>query len=98
MEEIFEKKQKADVAEVFDHATGLHLASYHLERRESKMAKPPPATPHSDIDGVHQDEVRNTDVAADRGESAGSLERAKDEAVARPGYSDDAKNRDDRTG
>ena len=62
------------------------------------MPKPPKATPHSDIDGVHQDEVRNTDVAAGRGESAGTLDRAKDGAVARPVYVDDEKNSDDRTG
>ena len=62
------------------------------------MPKPPKATPHSDIDGVHQDEVRNTDVAAGRGEDAGTLDEAKDEAVARPPYTDDRKNRDDRTG
>ena len=62
------------------------------------MAKPPKATPNSDIDGVHQDEVRNTDVAASQGQSAGTLDAAKDEAVARPKYVHDAKNRDDRTG
>ena len=62
------------------------------------MAKPPKATPSSDIDGVHQDEARNTDVAAARGESAETLERAKDGAVARPEHVDDGKNRDDRTG
>jgi hypothetical protein len=62
------------------------------------MPKPPKATPHSDIDGVHQDEVPNTDVAARRHESAGTLEDAKNEAVARPEYVDDGKDRDDRTG
>ena len=62
------------------------------------MANPPKATPHSDIDGVHQDEARNTDVAADRGESAEELEEAMDENVARPEHIDDRKNRDDRTG
>ena len=62
------------------------------------MAQPPKATPHSDIDGVHQDEARNTDVAAGRGESAETLDAAKDEAVARPEYRDDRRNRDDRTG
>jgi hypothetical protein len=62
------------------------------------MPKPPKATPHSDIDGVHQDEVRNTDVAAARGESAGSLDRAGKEDVARPEHVDDAENPDDRTG
>jgi hypothetical protein len=62
------------------------------------MSKPPKSTPHSDIDGVHQEEERNTDVAADLGQSGGSLERAKDEAVARPEYRDERPSRDDRTG
>jgi hypothetical protein len=62
------------------------------------MPKPPKATPHSDIDGVHQEEERNTKVAADLGQSGAALERAKDEAVARPETKDDVPNRDDRTG
>ncbi len=62
------------------------------------MPKPPKATPHSDIDGVHRDEVRNTDLAADRGESAETLDRANRKDAARPEYSEDEKNRDDRTG
>jgi hypothetical protein len=61
------------------------------------MPKPPKATPHSDIDGVHQDEVRNTDAAARAGESAEELQEAKEESIARPPYSDDIPNRDDRT-
>jgi len=62
------------------------------------MAKPPPSTPHSDIDGIHEDERRNTDVAADRGESAGDLSDAQENNAARPEYHDDQENRDDRTG
>jgi hypothetical protein len=61
------------------------------------MPKPPKATPHSDIDGVHRDEVRNTDVASDLGESAGALDDAKEKSVGRPEYSEDQPNRDDRT-
>ena len=61
------------------------------------MAKPPKASPHSDIDGIHQDEKRNTDTAADLGESAGSLDRAQKETTARPVYTDDKGNKDDRT-
>ena len=53
------------------------------------MAKPPEATPHSDIDGVHRDEARNTDVAAERGESGAELKRAHDESQARPPYAED---------
>jgi hypothetical protein len=48
------------------------------------MPKPPKSTPHSDIDGVHQDERRNTDVASDLGQSAGVVGRAKEKATARP--------------
>lgn len=62
------------------------------------MAKPPKATPHSDIDGVHQEEVENTEVAADLGQSAGALKRAKQGSIARPEYKDDEPGREDRTG
>jgi hypothetical protein len=62
------------------------------------MAKPPPSTPHSDIDGVHQDERRNTDTATDLGQDAGDLSDARDRSTARPDYSDDVENREDRTG
>jgi hypothetical protein len=68
------------------------------QKEPMKMPKPPKATPHSDIDGVHQEEERNTDVAADLGQSGGSLKRAKDGAIARPEPSDDQPNREDRTG
>ena len=54
------------------------------------MAKPPESTPHSDLDGVHQDEARNTKVAADRGESGEELKRAHDENQGRPPYADEA--------
>ena len=62
------------------------------------MAKPPKSTPNSDIDGVHRDEVRNTDVAARKGQSAGALEKARKGATARPEYRDEKKSRDDRSG
>jgi hypothetical protein len=61
------------------------------------MPKPPKATPNSDIDGVHREEVRNTDVAAGRGESAETLDHAQEQAVARPEYVSGRKSRDDRT-
>ena len=60
------------------------------------MAKPPPSTPHSDIDGVHEDERRNTDVASERGESAEELDRANRHNVARPEHRDDKKNETNR--
>jgi hypothetical protein len=61
------------------------------------VTKPPPSTPHSDVDGVHQDERRNTDVAAEKGQSAGTVAKAKKDSVARPEQSDDLDSRDDRS-
>ncbi len=61
------------------------------------MAKPPKATPHSDIDGVHQDEALNAERAAELGEGAEELARAKEESAGRPEYHDDQPNRDDRS-
>ena len=60
------------------------------------MSKPPKATPHSDIDGVHEDEARNTDVAAALGQDSGDVKRAKDESIARPQTSK-VDSRDDRS-
>ena len=53
------------------------------------MAKPPKSTPHSDIDGVHQDERRNVDTANEAGQDSGDLARANEEDSARPPYSDE---------
>jgi hypothetical protein len=61
------------------------------------MPKPPPSTPHSDLDGVHAHERRSTDVAAEQGDSAETLETAGNEDKARPPYADDKNNADDRT-
>ena len=61
------------------------------------MPKPPKATPHSDIDGVHRDEVQNTERAAEIGDGAEELERAKEQSIGRPEYSDDQKNLEDRS-
>jgi hypothetical protein len=60
------------------------------------MPKPPESTPHSDLDGVHQDEERNSKVAADRGEAGGELQRAHEENQGRPPYSDDQGGGDTR--
>lgn len=62
------------------------------------MAKPPNSTPHSDIDGVHQDGKGNVDTAIEVGQSAASLARAKKETKARPGYVGTPNGKDDRTG
>ena len=61
------------------------------------MAKPPESTPHSDIDGVHEDERRNVDSANAADQDNKDLKRAHEETVARPPYSDD-ETLDDRTG
>ncbi len=61
------------------------------------MAKPPPSTPHSDIDGLHQDERPNTEVAAELGQSAKTLDDVGKERIAKPPPADDVKSRDDRT-
>ncbi len=62
------------------------------------MPKPPKTTPHSDIDGVHQDEELNVKVAARTGDSATELAEAKKKDVARPHHIEDEENKDDRTG
>ncbi len=53
------------------------------------MPKPPKSTPHSDIEGVHQDEKRNVDSANEAGEDSGDLEQARRHSPGRPPYSDD---------
>jgi hypothetical protein len=62
------------------------------------MPKPPPSTPHSDLDGVHAHERRNTDVAAELGNSAEELKQAGEGNSARPPYANDEEKLDDRTG
>ena len=62
------------------------------------MAKPPKSTPHSDMDGVHQDEKRTVDTTVAEGQGAASLARAKKESKARPGYVATSAGKDDRTG
>jgi hypothetical protein len=61
------------------------------------VSQPPKSTPHSDLDGVHRDEKPNVESAAEAGEGAENLARASEESAARPDYSDDVKNRDDRS-
>jgi len=61
------------------------------------VPKPPRTPPASDLDGVDEDEVRNTDAAIAAGQDGGDLERARREAVGRPPRSDDEPARDDRS-
>lgn len=61
------------------------------------MTKPPKSTPHSDIDGVHRDAKPNVESAVETGQDTKDLALASKESAARPDYSDDVKNRDDRS-
>jgi hypothetical protein len=61
------------------------------------VSKPPPSTPHSDIDGIHEDEDRNVDTANRVGQDASDLADAKQGSTGRPPYSDDQPQRDDRS-
>lgn len=60
------------------------------------MPKPPNTPPSSDLDGVDEDALRNTDAATASGQDGRDLERARREAAAKPAHSDDA-SRDDRS-
>ncbi|MEA3063185.1 MAG: hypothetical protein QOJ94_2966 [Sphingomonadales bacterium] len=53
------------------------------------MPKPPQATPHSDLDGVHRDEKSNVDSANEAGQDTSDLQRAHEGSKARPDYSSD---------
>jgi len=62
-----------------------------VEGRSIDVSKVPKSTPHSDLDGVHQDGRSNIDTARERGEDAGDLEQARRESAGRPPYSGDEK-------
>ena len=61
------------------------------------MTQPPKTTPHSDLSGVHRDEKPNIETALKAGQDSGDLKRASDETVARPPYSDDQDDPEDRS-
>ena len=61
------------------------------------MAKPPTSTPHSDIDGVHEDERPNTETANAVGQDNEDVELAAEESIGRPPRSPD-RGLDDRKG
>ena len=56
------------------------------------MPKPPESTPHSDLDGIRQDERPNVETATEAGQDGGDLERARKESKGRPPYSNDKGN------
>jgi hypothetical protein len=57
--------------------------------RRNDVAKPPKSTPHSDIDGVHQDEKPNVETAQETGETTANLALAREQASGKPPHSDD---------
>lgn len=61
------------------------------------MRKPPKTPPHSDLDGVAEDEKNNVDAAIKSGQDSGDLAKAKDRSIGRPRYVEDEESRDDRT-
>jgi hypothetical protein len=65
--------------------------------KETIMAKPPRAPHHSDIDGVAEDERRNTDAAIESGQDASNLDLARREGVGRPPERDKPEPKDDRS-
>jgi len=61
------------------------------------MAKPPNSPPHSDLDGVHQDEADLIDAAIAADQDSSDLERAEKNSKGRPDRSDLPESRDDRS-
>jgi hypothetical protein len=53
------------------------------------VPKPPKSTPHSDIDGVHQDEKPNTVTAQETGETSADLELARGQSRGKPPHVDE---------
>ena len=62
------------------------------------MSKPPRTPPHSDLDGVREDERRHIDSANEAGQDSGDLENARRHSKGRPPYDDDHDNPEDRSG
>ena len=60
------------------------------------MPKPPKSSPHSDIDGVHEDEKPNTVTADEAGETAADLDLARHQGKGRPPHTDE-EGLDDRS-
>jgi hypothetical protein len=59
------------------------------------MAKPPETPPHSDLDGVDEDALRNTDAANASGQDTRNLELARKQSAAKPAHSSE-ESLDDR--
>ena len=61
------------------------------------MSKPPKSTPHSDIDGIHEDEKPNVESAVEAGEGSADLALAREQSKGRPPHVDDEPEREDRS-
>lgn len=53
------------------------------------MPKPPSSTPHSDLDGVRQDQRPIPDSAREAGQDGSDLDRAGKDSAGRPPVSHD---------
>jgi hypothetical protein len=53
------------------------------------VPKPPQSTPHSDLDGVREDQKSNVDRANEAGQDTSDLKRAHEGSKGRPDYSED---------
>jgi hypothetical protein len=60
------------------------------------VPKPPKSPPSSDLDGVDEDALPNTDAAIAAGQDGKDLARARDQAAAKPDFSRE-RGRDDRS-
>ena len=61
------------------------------------MPHPPKTPPHSDLDGVREDERSNVQAANAAGQDAADLERARAESPGKPVPRADPGGRDDRS-
>lgn len=61
------------------------------------MTKPPKTPPHSDIDGVDEDQKSIQHPDNQKGDPGAKLKKAQDQSVGRPEQADDLPG-DDRTG
>jgi hypothetical protein len=80
-------REKIAISAIF-FATPAPECRLWLEKELRNVPKPPESTPHSDIDGVHQDEKLNVESALEAGQGAEDLARAKAESKGKPRYSD----------
>jgi hypothetical protein len=60
------------------------------------VAKPPKSTPHSDLDGVHQDEKPNVESAEAAGQSAADLALAREQSKGKPPHSSERSGEEPR--